>query len=186
MVEQSDINSIRITSDRESRELSLSQIPRLPPESITLDTVIGQGGFGCIYKGSLRGMPVAIKQIMAPKFQASEVMKMVENELKLLTRLRHSNFVCQVIGYYHADPTLSIIMTLAENGDLQRFLRSGHLKGDWNTKACICRDIAKAVDSVHAENIIHGDLKAANILLDRLLTPKVIKGSRIRILTKSN
>ncbi|RUS32385.1 kinase-like domain-containing protein [Jimgerdemannia flammicorona] len=34
-------------------------------------------------------------------------------------------------------------------------------------------DVAKGLDSAHAEGIIHGDLKATNILLDQFLTPKL-------------
>lgn len=164
---------IRITKATVSRKTTQSRlhIPRLSKESIILGEVIGHGGFSRVYRGTLRGAPVAIKQMMT--LSGAGVEKMMQNELKLLIRLRHSNFVSQVIGYYHADSILSIVMKLAENGDLHKYLLAGHLVGDWNTKARICADIAKAIDSVHAENIIHGDLKAENILLDRYLTPKV-------------
>ena len=64
-------------------------------------------------------------------------------------------------------------MAYAENGDLLSYLHKGRLAGDWLTKAKICMEIARAVDFLHKNGIIHGDLKSENILLDSSLTPKV-------------
>ncbi|RUP44836.1 hypothetical protein BC936DRAFT_148955 [Jimgerdemannia flammicorona] len=150
------------------------RIPRLLASSVTLGEVLGQGGFGCVYQGTLGGATVAVKLMSIPAMSVVEVERVVLNELGLLVRLRHCNFVVQVLGYYHAnDRTVAIVLSFAEKGDLKKFLGGGSLKGDWATKARICADIAKAVDFIHSEGIVHGDLKAANILLDRFLTPKI-------------
>ncbi|RUP48590.1 kinase-like domain-containing protein [Jimgerdemannia flammicorona] len=139
----SDPYSIHIT-----REIDpLPRIPLLPTDSVTLGNLLGQGGFGRVYRGTLRGMTVAVKLMSAPRL-STEVERVVQNELRLLVRLRHCNFVVQVLGYYRTDDSTVAI-------------------------ARICGDIAKAVEFVHAEGIIHGDLKATNILLDRFLTPKI-------------
>ncbi|RUS32362.1 kinase-like domain-containing protein [Jimgerdemannia flammicorona] len=139
----SDPYSIHIT-----REIDpLPRIPLLPTDSVTLGSLLGQGGFGRVYRGTLRGMTVAVKLMSAPRL-STEVERVVQNELGLLVRLRHCNFVVQVLGYYRTDDSTVAI-------------------------ARICGDIAKAVEFVHAEGIIHGDLKATNILLDRFLTPKI-------------
>lgn len=147
--------------------------PRLATDNIELGSVLSEGGSNRVYRGTLRGAPVAVKKITAPYILADDVEKIVHNELKLLIRLRHSNFVCQILGYYQADLTLCIVMTLEENGDLRKYLKAGHLVGNWAAKTRICSDIATAINSIHAENIAHTDLKASSILLDRSLSPKV-------------
>lgn len=176
----SDLNQLRITGEEQDidrgtlphRRPSL-RIPCLAESSITIGEKLGRGGFGSVYQGTLRGQTVAIKRIKIPELPPEGVQKLIHNELKLMVRLRHSNFVTQVLGYYQSDQGVSIVMTFAENGDLQQYLQKRALEGDWMTKAQICADVAKAVESVHDAGIVHGDLKAANILLDRFMTPKV-------------
>ncbi|RUP43188.1 kinase-like domain-containing protein [Jimgerdemannia flammicorona] len=149
------------------------RVPWLAADSVIRGDRIGHGGFCSVFRGTLGGATVAIKHMSAPSLAREELEKTVQNELSLLGRLRHSNFITQVLGYYQHNDMVCIVMAFAENGDLQRFLRAGRLKDYWSTKARICADVAKAVDSVHAERIVHGDLKASNILLDRFLTPKL-------------
>ncbi|RUS29084.1 kinase-like domain-containing protein [Jimgerdemannia flammicorona] len=158
---------------RISIKRSLPSLQHLSADSVTLGDVIGQGGFGCVYRGTLQGSTVAVKQMQVPRVTVQDVEAVLQNELSPLVRLRHSHFVCQVLGYYHADSVVSVVMTFAENGDLQRYLRGGNLKDQWSTKAQICADIAQGLESVHAADVVHGDLKAASILLDGQLTPKL-------------
>ncbi|RUS16510.1 hypothetical protein BC937DRAFT_91131, partial [Endogone sp. FLAS-F59071] len=178
----SDLNQLRITTGEEQNDIdhgtspnrrSSLRIPCLAESSITVGEKLGRGGFGSVYQGTLRGQTVAIKRIKIPELPPEGIQKLVHNELKLMVRLRHSNFVTQVLGYYQSDQGVSIVMTFAENGDLQQYLRKRALEGDWMTKAQICADVSKAVESVHDAGIVHGDLKAANILLDRFMTPKL-------------
>ncbi|RUS18233.1 kinase-like domain-containing protein [Endogone sp. FLAS-F59071] len=147
---------------------------RLPNDAVKLHEVVGIGAFGVVRRGTHKGKTVAVKEIMVERLTPQEVNETVHNELKTLYRLRnHKDSVTQLIGYYGFGPTVSIVLSYAENGDLKRYLVNGELKGDWSRKASICADIAKALDNIHKENIAHGDLKAANILLDQYLKPKI-------------
>lgn len=154
---------------------SLHSDLQLSKEDVTLEEgTIGQGGFGIVKRGKLRGEVVAVKEMTVPSQTPEEIERVVHNELKSLSRLRkHKDFVTQVIGYYQDHPIVSIVLTYAENGDLMKYLAAGKLRDNWSRKASICAKIAKGVDHIHSENIFHGDLKAENILLDERLDPKV-------------
>lgn len=55
------------------------------------------------------------------------------------------------------------------------YTRSG-LQFDWSTRANICVGVAKGLAFLHEEvqpHIIHRDIKASNIILDRGLSPKI-------------
>ncbi|RUP45975.1 hypothetical protein BC936DRAFT_147503 [Jimgerdemannia flammicorona] len=182
-----------IEKPRKARFSASYDVPCLPKGSVELGDAIGQGAYGCIYRGTYNNMTVAIKHINMGHVDTKGVDKMVQNELKLLYRLRESNFVIPLIGYYrHTEFLVWIVMEYADNGDLRKFLLKGYLNGKWLAKlllvvnvathlsnlflippqAHLCASIAKAVDGLHYYNVTHGDLKASNILIDRLLTPK--------------
>ena len=55
------------------------------------------------------------------------------------------------------------------------YTQSG-IKFDWSTRANICIGVAKGLSFLHEEvtpHIVHRDIKASNILLDRDLSPKI-------------
>ncbi|RUS15920.1 kinase-like domain-containing protein [Jimgerdemannia flammicorona] len=139
-----DANPLRDTSFLPSTDNSekahfsaLYDIPCLPKGSVKQGDAIGQGAFGCIYRGTYNNTTVAIKHINMGHVDTKGVDKMVQNELKLLYRLRESNFVIPLIGYYrHTEFRVWIVMEYAENGDLAKYLRKGYLKGKWLAKVC--------------------------------------------------
>ncbi|RUS12730.1 kinase-like domain-containing protein, partial [Endogone sp. FLAS-F59071] len=159
-------NSLSTPSDTYTEPSFTYDIPHLQPDSVERGEIISQGGSACVYKGTLQHSTlVAVKQF-------KRVVPM-RNEMKILTRLRDSNFMLHIFGYIYDRSTVSIVMEYAENGDLLSYLLSGKLSGDWLTKAKICINIAKALESLHKERVVHLDVKPENILLDSSLTPKL-------------
>lgn len=108
----------------------INPIPRLASECIVLGNGIGR----CVNQGTYRGVAIAIKRVISFDLSPGVPESVVQNELKFLSRLRHYNLVCQIVGYYLADSMLGIVMALAENGDMQKYLCDGHLAGDWGKK----------------------------------------------------
>ena len=76
-------------------------IPNLQPSDIVMsrddDDVIGEGGSANVYRGTFRGLPVAVKEFRLPRDPRNK--NIIRNELKLLARLRHSGVMIETFGY---------------------------------------------------------------------------------------
>ncbi|MCL7042270.1 hypothetical protein MKW94_010725 [Papaver nudicaule] len=113
---------------------------------------IGQGGFGTVYYGRLRGEKAAIKKM---DMQASK---------ELLAELN-----VHLIGYC-VEGSLFLVYEFIENGNLSEHLHgSGWEPLPWTTRVQIALDSARGLEYIHEHTVpvyIHRDIKSANILID--------------------
>ncbi|KAH6820597.1 hypothetical protein C2S53_014346 [Perilla frutescens var. hirtella] len=81
--------------------------------------VIGEGGFGIVYRGLMNGVPVAVKIL---KVSAElEITKDLRSEVKILARIHHKNLI-RILGYCNEGTNRAIIFELLENGSLNKYL----------------------------------------------------------------
>ncbi|XP_010227691.1 proline-rich receptor-like protein kinase PERK13 [Brachypodium distachyon] len=131
------------------------------------DNVIGEGGFGCVYKGWLAdGKCVAVKQLKAGSGQGE---REFQAEVEIISRVHHRHLV-SLVGYCVAQHHRMLIYEFVPNGTLEHHL---HGRGvpvmDWPTRLRIAIGAAKGLAYLHEDchpRIIHRDIKSANILLD--------------------
>ncbi|RZC65745.1 hypothetical protein C5167_009434 [Papaver somniferum] len=130
---------------------------------------IGQGGFGTVYYGMLRGEKAAIKKMDT---QAS---KEFLAELNVLTHVHHLNLV-HLIGCC-VEGSLFLVYEYIENGNLSEHLHgSGWESLPWTTRVQIALHSARGLEYIHEHTVpvyIHRDIKSANILIDRNFHGKV-------------
>ncbi|KAI7736876.1 hypothetical protein M8C21_014417, partial [Ambrosia artemisiifolia] len=131
---------------------------------------IGQGGFGTVYYGELRGEKAAIKKM---DMKAS---KEFLAELKVLTHVHHLNLV-RLIGYC-VEGSLFLVYEFIGNGNLSQHLRdsSGREPIPWATRVQIALDSARGLEYIHEHTVpvyIHRDIKSPNILIDENFRAKV-------------
>ncbi|GMP75589.1 hypothetical protein CsSME_00032622 [Camellia sinensis var. sinensis] len=151
-----------------SMEFSYEELSKVTND-FSIANKIGQGGFGSVYYGKLRGEKVAIKKM---DMQAS---KEFLAELKVLTRVHHLNLV-HLIGYC-VEGSLCLVYEYIENGNLSQHLRGvGKDPLSWSTRVQIALDSARGLEYIHEHIVpayIHRDIKSSNILIDKKFRAKV-------------
>ncbi|XP_052140416.1 receptor-like serine/threonine-protein kinase SD1-8 [Oryza glaberrima] len=136
---------------------------------------IGEGGFGPVYLGRLEdGQEVAVKRLSRRSVQGVVEFK---NEVKLIAKLQHRNLV-RLLGCCIDDNERVLVYEYMHNKSLDTFIfDEGNRKLlSWNKRFEIILGIARGLLYLHEDSrfrIIHRDLKASNVLLDRNMVPKV-------------
>ncbi|XP_057531294.1 cold-responsive protein kinase 1-like isoform X1 [Amaranthus tricolor] len=137
---------------------------------------IGEGGFGLVYKGKLRdGTMVAVK-VLSP--ESRQGLREFVTELKVLADVEHENLV-KIVGCCVEGNNRILVSGYLENNSLSQSLlgqNQNMIDFNWKTRRNICIGIAKGLAFLHEEvrpHIVHRDIKASNILLDRDFTAKI-------------
>ncbi|KAI3740222.1 hypothetical protein L2E82_30646 [Cichorium intybus] len=137
---------------------------------------IGEGGFGPVYKGRLRdGTVVAVKQLSSRSRQGNREFL---TEIGVISCLQHPNLV-KLYGCCVEEDQLLLVYEYLENNSLANALfgsNKSRLLLDWATRFKICIGIARGLAFLHEESrlkIVHRDIKATNVLLDKDLNPKI-------------
>ncbi|GAB4842339.1 hypothetical protein Ancab_012309 [Ancistrocladus abbreviatus] len=146
--------------------------------------IIGKGGFGTVYFGSLKdGTQVAVK-ILDPSSTVS--LKLFQTEVQLLMRVHHRHLV-SLVGYCDEGKTMALICEYMANGNLHEHLSEKNVSAlSWQGRLQIAVGTAQGLEYLHngcKPPIIHRDLKAANILLDNKLQAKISDFGLSRILS---
>ncbi|XP_031263674.1 probable LRR receptor-like serine/threonine-protein kinase At1g29720 [Pistacia vera] len=137
---------------------------------------IGEGGFGSVYKGQLSdGTFIAVKQLSSKSRQGN---REFVNEIGMISGLQHPNLV-KLFGCCVEGNHLLLVYEYMENNCLAHALfgSSGStLRLDWATRQKICVGIARGLAFLHQGStlrMVHRDIKATNVLLDRELNAKI-------------
>ncbi|KAL4277959.1 hypothetical protein GQ457_03G031240 [Hibiscus cannabinus] len=150
------------------------------------DHKIGTGSFGSVYHAILDdGREVAIKRAeitstssyaIGTRHQEDKDNAFV-NELEYLSRVHHKNLV-QLLGFYDDLNERILIYEYMNNGTLHDHLHKLENSPlmSWAIRLKIALDTARGIQYLHeyaVPQIIHRDIKSANILLDTNWTAKV-------------
>ncbi len=112
-----------------------------------------------------------IKEINMLDLNAND-RQMALNEVKVLAKMDHPN----IIGYHDSferDGILMIEMEYADGGNLQEFLSKQTVRMEEKDILDILYQMVSAIQYMHAHNVLHRDLKTANIFLTREGTVKL-------------
>lgn len=143
---------------------------------------LGQGGFGSVYRGTLKNpssnsnVSVAVKVMDAGSLQGE---REFQNELLFAGKI-DSKYIVSTIGFSSdkRGRRMLLVYELLANGSLQDCLlhrKCTELK-DWKKRLSIAVDIAKGLEYLHHfcdPPVIHGDIKPSNILLDDDFNAKI-------------
>jgi serine/threonine protein kinase len=134
-----------------------------------LEAPLGKGGMGRVYRGrDVRlDRPVAVKVIEVSFRDDPDYIQRFQREAQSIARLDHPHVV-SIYRYGEVDGVLYIAMQYIEGANLDFVLESYQRDKEFieNTDALrIVREAASALDYIHAQGIIHRDVKPANIML---------------------
>ncbi|MBA0666098.1 hypothetical protein Goklo_002549, partial [Gossypium klotzschianum] len=142
------------------------------------DSVLGEGGFGCVFKGWIdeisltaakpgTGLVIAVKRLNQEGFQGHQEWLA---EINYLGQLHHPNLV-KLIGYCLEDDHRLLVYEFMPKGSLENhlFRRNSYFQPlSWNLRMKVALGAAKGLAFLHSDEakVIYRDFKTSNILLD--------------------
>ncbi|KAG9093265.1 hypothetical protein FRC07_011498, partial [Ceratobasidium sp. 392] len=140
--------------------------------SSTSSSAVAGGGFGDIYRGRLYdGTNIAIKALrhyVLAKDTAPKALKRAMRELYFWSKTQHDN-VQELLGVIMFQGCLGMVSPWMDNGTLEEYIR---VKPDVD-RYDLCIQMARGVSYLHDIGMVHGDLKARNVLVGQDGIPRL-------------
>ncbi|XP_048236080.1 receptor-like cytoplasmic kinase 176 [Ricinus communis] len=149
------------------------------------DSVLGEGGFGSVFKGWIdeqsltatkpgSGVVIAVKRLNQEGFQGHREWLA---EINYLGQLQHPNLV-KLIGYCFEDDHRLLVYEFMPRGSMENhlFRRGSHFQPlSWNIRMKVALGAAKGLAFLHDDDakVIYRDFKTSNILLDSKYNAKL-------------
>lgn len=132
-----------------------------PNRKYTKMEKIGQGASGTVYTAieTSTGMEVAIKQMNLGQQPKKEL---IINEILVMRENKHNNVV-NYLDSYLVSEELWVVMEYLAGGSLTDVVTETCM--DEGQIAAVCREVLQALHFLHANHVIHRDIKSDNILL---------------------
>ncbi|KAJ5072443.1 serine/threonine-protein kinase tnni3k-related [Anaeramoeba ignava] len=134
-------------------------------EQLDFVKFIARGSFKEVFKGLWLGLEVALMKLLCSGNLSESELREFKSELSLLSQLAHPNIV-QFYGACTKEPNLCIVTEFCHGGTLLDYLQSD-AEITRKHQYEIALDIVRGIYYLHANKIVHRDLKTPNILLDR-------------------
>ncbi len=131
-----------------------------------VESVLGQGGMGMVFKGVQTSVqrPIALKTLHPQLAMAPTFFERFKREAETASRLHHPNIITIFDFGRTSDGMCYYVMEMLEGESLrQRVKREGPLT--LREAAAIIEQCAAGVAHAHHQNVVHRDLKPHNIML---------------------
>ncbi|XP_050367627.1 cold-responsive protein kinase 1 [Argentina anserina] len=149
---------------------------KMATEDFDIANKIGEGGFGSVYKGRLKDGNLAAIKVLST--ESKQGVKEFLTEIDVISKIEHGNLVKLYGCCIEGDQRILVYNYLENNSLAQTLLGGGYsnIQFNWRTRRGIAIGIACGLAFLHGDvrpHIIHRDIKASNILLNKDLMPKI-------------
>ncbi|KAH7654734.1 Mitogen-activated protein kinase kinase kinase protein [Dioscorea alata] len=127
--------------------------------------LLGSGSLGTVYEGiNEDGFFFAVQEVplLDQGSNANQCIIQLEQEIALLSQFEHDNIV-QYFGYEKEEAKLYIFLELVNQGSLASLYQKYHLRD--SQVSAYTRQILSGLKYLHDRNVVHRDIKCANILV---------------------
>ncbi|KAJ7585350.1 kinase-like domain-containing protein [Mycena floridula] len=128
---------------------------------------VAHGGYADVYKGRYRPNAGGVENLVALKVlritdscDVDRALNRLKREATVWKRLRHPQ-IADFYGVSLVGNRPSLVLAWYDNGTAPSYLKGK----DLGTRLRIVKDIALGVEYLHSQNIVHGDVKGANVLI---------------------
>ncbi|KAI9207611.1 kinase-like domain-containing protein [Polychytrium aggregatum] len=138
----------------------------IPWSELTEFQNVGRGNFGIVRKADYLGTEVAVKELLdiSAEQPGFDFGKYVEREIGILKESRHPNVV-QFMGCSKHENKIYLITEFVNGGNLKDWIVDPSKGLTWRLCVGFAIDTARALAYLHANRIIHRDLKCENLLI---------------------
>jgi serine/threonine-protein kinase len=130
-----------------------------------VESMIGEGGMGRVFRAvGQDGTVVALKVVKAELAKDEVFRRRFEREAGAAARVNHTNVV-PVLATGEHDGVPYLAQQFITGGSLEDKIKR-ETRLDLRETVDLCTQVADGLDALHAEGLIHRDVKPGNILLD--------------------
>lgn len=135
---------------------------KIAHDELTYVKTLGEGSFGIVFEGQWQEMSVAIKKFKMQHLN-NEAHRALENEIAIMAKLKN-DYIVQFLGFCDEPLHYAIVMEYMPMGSLYSLLHN-EKPLNWNERLELSINASKGLVYLHAENILHRDIKSLNILI---------------------
>jgi eukaryotic-like serine/threonine-protein kinase len=146
-----------------AEEDTSKKTPQIFSEELAIEEELGHGTYSTVYHAIYKSRPVAVKIMNGHRNAQSHLYR----EMCLLTKLQEqpSPHLAMLIGRAFIANQSALIFEYYPSGTLKKWLHASKKTPSWLVRSNIITNILAAIAYLHANGIVHLDIKDDNIFL---------------------